>query len=351
MSWLERLNELAADVREKLAGDGSIVLIGSDGPVEIDAYSGYGNERRVLVQGRVMRGRDIRPAGERDSSLRNLANTYKRIRAYPIPHAKLEVAIGGTRAQFDTDGEGFFRAWIDLKEPLATREPWVEATLRLRDQEVSAVAPIRVATPDAAFGVISDLDDTVIQSRVTNFLLAVRTIMLGNARTRLPFPGVASLYRALENGGDGNRRNPIYYVSSSPWNIHDLIAEFLELQGIPSGPICLRDWDVHLDALSSSRLKRHKEPLIREILEATDPLPFILIGDSSQHDPEIYADIVRAYPRRILAVYIRNVGADAGRIRAIEDLAREVERAGSALVLADDSEAASRHAAGQGWIR
>jgi phosphatidate phosphatase APP1 len=351
LSWLERLNDLAAGVRDTLAGEGSIVLIGSDGPIEIDAYAGYGNERRVLVQGRVMRARNIGPAGERDSPLRNLASTYKRIRAYPIPRAKLEVTVGATRAEFDADGEGFFRAWIDLEEPLATAEPWAEARLRLRDHDVTAAAPIRIATPEATFGVISDLDDTVIQSRVTNFLLAVRTIMLGNARTRLPFPGVASLYQALERGGDGRRRNPFYYVSSSPWNLHDLIAEFLELHGIPRGPVCLRDWEVKLDALSSSRIRQHKAPLIREIIDATDPLPFILVGDSSQQDPEIYAEVVRACPRRILAVYIRNVGADAGRTRAIEDLAREVERAGSALVLADDSEAASRHAAGQGWIQ
>jgi phosphatidate phosphatase APP1 len=353
-NWLENLNKLAADVRDALAGDGNLVLIGTDGPVEIDAYRGYGNARRVLVQGRVMRAQGIGKAGEADSTVRNLVNTYKRIRSYPIRRAKIEATLGAARAEIVADDEGFFRSWMDLASPIGTMTEWPEIVLRLVEpadaKDVTATARVRIATPDAAFGVISDLDDTVIQSRVSNFLLAVRTVMLGNARTRLPFPGVAALYQALEKGGDGARRNPIYYVSSSPWNIHDLIAEFLELQGIPVGPICLRDWDVDLDALTSSRLKRHKEPLIREIMDATDPLKFILIGDTSQKDPEIYREIVKAYPGRVLAIYIRNVDPNPERSSAVQKLADEILKEGSSLVLADDSYAAGKHAAENGWI-
>jgi len=354
LSWIDSLNKLAADVRDVIASDGRIVLIGPDGPTEIDAYRGYGNARRVLLQGRVLRSQNIGKAGERDSSVRNLVNTWKRIRAHPIPHARIAVTLGGKRTEVVADDEGFFRSWIDLASPVSTSEPWVDAPVALvepADARATTSARIRVPTTDASFGVVSDLDDTVIQSRVSNFLLAVRTVMLGNARTRLPFPGVAALYQALEKGGDGARRNPIYYVSSSPWNIHDLISEFLELQGIPAGPICLRDWDVDVEALSSSRLKQHKEPLIREILDTTDPLPFILMGDSSQQDPEIYAAIVREYPGRVLAVYIRNVAPNPERSASIQKLAEEILKEGSSLILADDSYAAGKHAAEHGWIR
>jgi phosphatidate phosphatase APP1 len=355
VSFLDNLNKFAADVREALARDGNLVLIGAEGPVEIDAYRGYGSATRVLIQGRVMRSRNVARAGERDSRVRNLVNTYKRIRAYPIRHARIEATVGDTRREIIADDEGFFRSWVDLASPIATTTPWVDAALRVLEpqdaQATTATARIRVATQDVAFGVISDLDDTVIQSRVSNFLLAVRTIMLGNARTRLPFPGVAALYRALELGADGARRNPIYYVSSSPWNIHDLIEEFLELQGIPAGPICLRDWDVNADALTSARLKKHKEPLIREIMDANPALPFILIGDTSQRDPEIYREIVRSYPGRVLAIYIRNVEPNPERSASVQKLAEEILKEGSSLVLADDSYAAGKHAAEKGWIQ
>jgi phosphatidate phosphatase APP1 len=140
-------------------------------------------------------------------------------------------------------------------------------------------------------------------------------------------------------------------VSSSPWNIHDVIADFMDLQHIPRGPIHLRDWDVDLDALSSRRLRNHKEPIIRQILELYPTLPFILIGDDSQRDPEIYRAIIDQYPGRILAIYIRNVRADPDRSKSVRALADEVLAAGSALVLADDTFAAAHHAAEQGWIR
>jgi phosphatidate phosphatase APP1 len=330
------------------------VLIGSDAPICIDAYHGFGNEHRVLVQGRVVRSAGVGKSAASDSIFRNLVNTYKRVRAHPVPHAQVEARICDTNAVITADDEGFFRAWIDLVPPIEPKTAWIEATLRLTDpaqpSPITATALARIPTAHAAFGVISDLDDTVIQSRVSNLLLAARTVMLGNARTRLPFPGVAALYQALEKGGDGKHLNPFYYVSSSPWNMHDLIAEFMQLQAIPEGPICLRDWDVDLDALTSSRLKRYKEPLIREIMDSVDPLPFILIGDSSQKDPEIYAEIVRGYPGRVLAVYIRNVEANPERSASIQTLAEEILKEGSSLVLADDSYAAGKHAAEHGWI-
>ena len=60
---------------------------------------------------------------------------------------------------------------------------------------------------------------------------------------RLPFPGVAAFLRALYAGAGGGERNPLFYVSSSPWNIYDLLSEFFSLNDIPIGPVLfLRDW-------------------------------------------------------------------------------------------------------------
>jgi phosphatidate phosphatase APP1 len=359
--WRARLAGRAGELRAEVERAGKSLGIGDDDrPYEIAPYRGYGTASRVLVHGRVIEARRIAPATDADSLWRNLLNTYKRIDADPLQRARVQVRVGGAECEVVADDEGFFREWIELSEPLRTGDRWHDAELALdaplapgaeKPGDVSASAPILVPTPNASFGVISDLDDTVIQSRITSFLQAVRTVMLGNARTRLPFPGVAAFYQALEKGGDGARENPIFYVSSSPWNIHDVIADFMDLQGIPRGPIHLRDWDVDLDALSSRRLRNHKEPIIREIMELYPSLPFILIGDDSQRDPEIYRAIIDRFPGRILAIYIRNVRSDPERSASVRALADEVLAAGSALVLADDTFAAAHHAAEQGWIR
>jgi len=323
---------------------------------EVVPYRGYGTTSRVLVQGRAMQANGLGPAGEHDNMLVNLINTYKRVDSDALRNARVQVKIGDSERELVADDEGFFREWIDLPTPLAVNGDWHPVNFKLlsplqpTQPDVRATGRVRIPNAGATFGVISDLDDTVIQSRVANFLQAVRTIMLGNARTRLPFAGVAAFYRALELGGDGQRANPIFYVSSSPWNIHDVITEFLSLQNIPDGPVLLRDWDIELSALTSSRLKQHKEPLIREILDAYPALPFILIGDTSQRDPEIYREIVRLYPDRILAIYIRNVEPNPERSTSVQALAEEVLAAGSSLILADDTAAAAKHAAEHGWI-
>lgn len=323
---------------------------------EIIPYRGYACGRRVLVQGRVQEAKHIPPATAADSVWRNLLNTFKRVDADPLPHAPVRVTIAGTQHEVQADDEGFIRAWLELAEPLPASAPWHPVDFHLLHGAGSVAVPthatgeVRVPTSAAAFGVISDLDDTVIQSRITSFLQAMRTVVLGNSRTRLPFPGVAAFYRALERGSDGARLNPIFYVSSSPWNIHDVIADFMDIQGIPRGPITLRDWDVVLSALTSSHLGTFKEPVIHEILELYPELPFILIGDNSQKDPEIYRGVLDRYPGRILAIYIRNVDANPERSASVQALAKEVVAAGSTLVLADDTHAAAEHAAAQGWI-
>jgi phosphatidate phosphatase APP1 len=97
--------------------------------------------------------------------------------------------------------------------------------------------------------------------------------------------------------------------------------------------------------------KQHKEKSIEAILRAYPKLPFVLIGDSGEKDPEIYAAVVRRHPKRILAVYIRSVGADARRAAAIERLIEEVAKTGCQLVFSPDTFAAATHAAGQGLIQ
>jgi len=355
-NWRERLGRIAREVGGELDRASRSLGVGVPQRYEIVPYRGYAGGTRVLVHGRAQGAKRIAPASATDSVWRNLFNTYKRIDADPLPHARVRITVGRVSREVVADDEGFIRAWIDLPTPLPTGEPWhsvgmqLLSPLREGHPAVHAEAQVRVPSGAPTFGIISDLDDTVIQSRITSFLQAVRTVMLGNARTRLPFPGVAAFYQALELGGDGARRNPIFYVSSSPWNIHDIIADFMDIQRIPRGPINLRDWDIVLSALTSSRLGNFKEPVIKELLDLYPALPFILIGDNSQKDPEIYRKILGEYPGRILAIYIRNVDANPGRSASVQALAKEVLAAGSSLILADDTYAAAQHAVEQGWI-
>lgn len=319
-------------------------------PYHVAPYRGYGKEGRILVLARVLQDEGLAAPDVRHGKVRNLFAMLKRLESDPLPRARVRVSLPTREHELVADDEGFIRAWLEA-DPAPGPDSWSTVRLKLRDPEhaaaPAAVAPILVPPGSAAFGVISDMDDTVLQSEVTSFLRAARMVLLENARTRLPFAGVAAFYRALRDGG-GRAQNPVFYVSSSPWNLYDVISGFLEAQEIPAGPLLLRDWDLSPSLL---RNEAHKSAQVREILETFPRLPFILVGDSAQEDPEIYARLVAAHPERILAVYIRNVEPHPERAAAIARLAEEVKAAGSTLVLADDTLTIASHAAAHGWIR
>ena len=324
-------------------------------PYMIAGYASYGGSQRILVRGRAMENEGVTPAGDRDSIWQNLVNSYRRIEADPLAHAVVRVTVAGATAEITADDEGFFSQWVELPEPVSAPDGWVPIGLELISptsgaSTVTAQSSALLAPPSARFITISDMDDTVLQSHVTSIVQALRTVILGNARTRLPFPGVAAFYRALHAGVGGNEQNPIFYVSSSPWNLYDLLIDFLDHQGIPEGPLTLRDWDLDRSALGSGRLHNFKDAAIRDIMATYPHLPVILIGDSSQQDPEIYRNVVREFPERVLAIYIRDVKRTAERRAAIASLVTEVAAAKSVLVLAEDTLAAARHAAERGYI-
>jgi phosphatidate phosphatase APP1 len=359
-SWQEVLAPLVRDVEEyfdalkyRLA-----YQLGGPSPIKILPYRGYGTPEKLYLQGRVLEERGITPASDNDSLWENLLNTYRRLDSDEIPHARLLARFQGVEQEVQADEEGMFELWIEPVRPLDRDTLWHRVELELVEPKaegqagpVRAIGEVYVPPPNAHFVVVSDIDDTVVRTDVANLLLLARNLFLGNARTRLPFAGVAALYRALHAGPDGDNYNPLLYVSNGLWNLYDLLAEFFQLHDIPVGPVLfLRNWGIYRDELLPTNQMKHKLPLIRQMVGTYANLPFILIGDSGEADPEIYYEVVKAYPGRVLAVYIRNVSRDLARPAAIRELAEKVVEAGSTLVLADDSLAMAEHAAEQGWI-
>jgi phosphatidate phosphatase APP1 len=328
-------------------------------PHHVVGYRGYGTGRTALVQARALRQRAFAPADAAAPRWRNLLDSLRRIRSDPLPHAEIRVRLHDAAQTLRADDEGFVHRWLELPGPMAPGA-WHPVHFALEDApppgaphaaDARATAGVLVPPANARFGVVSDMDDTVLQSEVTSFLRAARMVLLENARTRLPFPGVAAFYRALQaavpGGAGGAAGNPIFYVSSSPWNLYDVIADFLEAQAIPAGPLLLRDWDIGPSLRSNAG---HKLARIREVLATYPALPFLLVGDSTQEDPEIYGALAREHPGRVLAIYIRDPHGDATRRAAIQRLAADVQATGATLVLADDTLAAAKHAALHGWI-
>ena len=248
-----------------------------------------------------------------------------------------------------TDEEGYFSGVLEGVVS-AENSIWhpIHITVTdpvVNDQPATAIAHVLVPSPTARFGVISDVDDTILQTHATTIVKFIRVTFLQNASKRLPFAGVAAFYRALQ-AGQHAENNPIFYVSSSPNNLYDLMTDFMVLQEIPVGPICLRDIGIDENKFISSGHHEHKWKQITQIMDTYPELPFVLIGDSGQQDPEIYADVVQHYPGRVLAVYIRDV-TQTGRDAEIVEIAGELP---VPMLLVPTTGAAARHAASIGLI-
>lgn len=311
-------------------------------------YLGFGNATMVSVRGRVLDEPGFQPHSLQDSAWRNVAALYQRLESDQVAGARVRARFQGAQVDTITDRGGYFAIDIALPQPLA-QSGWHQVDLALVDTDVKAVADVLIPPASARFGVISDIDDTVLWTNVTNKLNMALMLARTNPFTRRPFKGVAALYRALHGGVAGNEGNPVFYVSSSPWHLFDPLVEFMRLQGIPLGPLMLRELSVR-SLLKPDTSRHHKLGKIEKILRAYPALPFVLIGDSGERDPEIYAEVLRRHPQSVKVIYIRNVNPDPARIEALDLLAERVAASGAQLVLTSDSAAAAAHAVAEGLI-
>jgi phosphatidate phosphatase APP1 len=355
--WKAKIQKLVDEIdgySDKLRG--RLRKIGDfDERLTIVPFIGYGTTERVTLSGRVLEDKGAISSSNDNSRWENLQNMYRRFATDEISGARILARFQDVEREFVTDEEGYFNVVLDTIKIAGGDALFREIELELREpleageQAARAVGQILVPPATARFGVISDLDDTVIVTNVTNRLKMFLTVALLNEYTRMPFKGVAAFYRALQAGASGAENNPIFYVSSSPWNLYSPLTEFLRIQTIPLGALFLKDFGNHT-IFSSGEHHSHKLNSIELILNTYPHLPFVLIGDSGEQDPEIYREVIKKYPQRIRVVYIRSVTTKEERVRAIDKLISEIAETGCQLVLAPDTVYAAAHAAGEKLI-
>ncbi len=356
--WLKTLNRLASSVEGRLDAARYQLRLRNHrvGPIEIQPYRGHGTAQTLYLKGRVLEHRDTTSAGESDGVWDNIVQMYRRFASREIPGARLGVRGAGTTFEASTDDEGYFDLRITPVGALPPEQSWHEVEVELLEPLIEGQGVVRacgyvlVPSPLAKFGIISDIDDTIVQTGAVDPLTMARIVVLNNPHTRLPFEGVAAFYQALQAGADGTSDNPLFYVSSSPWNLYDLLIDFMTINHIPLGPLFLRDVGLEPEHWIKSGHREHKIAQIRTILETHATLPVVLIGDSGQEDPEIYREVVQAYPGRIKVIYIRDVTLEE-RATAIRLLVVELQASQVELVLTADTVAAATHAAEHGLIR
>ncbi|MDX5348817.1 MAG: DUF2183 domain-containing protein [Hymenobacteraceae bacterium] len=324
-------------------------------PLCIQTYRSYGTPERLYVKGRVLTNKGITKSQEDDNLWNNLLNMYRRFASDEIPNAQLGLTFQGVEHTVVTDDEGYFVLNLAPETPLQLDDIWHYIEVNLLDAPVNfeegikAKAQVLVPPADAEYGVISDIDDTIVYTSATNRLRMARHVFTNNAHTRLPFPGVSAFYKSLMLGRNGKRNNPFFYVSSSPWNMYDLLHDFLDLHDIPAGPLLLRDFGMSENKFLQSSHMSHKYHEIENILITYPHLKFVLIGDSGQEDAKIYREVVKNHPTRILAIYIRDVKLPE-RAKMVVDISEELKGHKVEMLLVESTIEAAEHAAANGLV-
>lgn len=292
-------------------------------------FRGFGMGGRVWLQGQVLRDRRI-VVSPQDSIWRNLKNNYRRFGSLKIPGALLTVHVGENQFHLLTDNKGYFHYAGVLPNPLPEGHPtWLPYNVHLLGTlnetfDYHCTGELLLPGP-ADFGIISDIDDTILKTGLTSLLKlkAVYLTLARNAFGRQTFQLVSDFYRALQAGPSGHARNPVFYVSNGPWDLYDLLTDFIELNNLPKGPLLLRDFGLRRRS-PFTLPPNHKPESIARILQTFPHLPFVLIGDSGERDTDVYMDIARQFPGRILGIFIRDVEIP-GRAKRIQQLIQEAE--------------------------
>lgn len=354
-SLRRRLHAGAADIEEQVdaAWHRFDTRFGRNLPRHIAAYRGHGDAAGIELMGRVLAEPPRGGPRDEDGWWDNLLATYRRFESDEVPGAALTLRFGKAEQGVVTDAEGYYAATIPPAIPPRDDCLWENAIASLADGSLATPQPVLLVPPQARIGVISDIDDTILHSGITDWKTAAQLTFLHNARTRKPLKGVSKFYQALQAGPAGTvRQAPVFYVSSSPWNLYDLLEDFMELNAIPCGPVFLRDLGLDETKFIKSAGHGHKLERALALIERYPHLRWVLLGDSGQADAELYAEAARQHGDRIAAIYIRDVdpALDSPRDRWVDGHIERVAGTSVPMLRAADSLAMAEHAAGLGLL-
>ncbi|MFX0557528.1 App1 family protein [Maribacter sp. CXY002] len=297
--------------------------------IQIIGFQSYGTRVRFYARGRALEDENIDL--EQKGIFNLLLNTWKRFETDEVKNTPIKINFGDNKVVHGTtDHEGYYLIKEDFENvyQFANEEGWVKFEISFTTTDLKReilnknIFPGEMLIPknSAKFGVISDIDDTILHTGVVSSLkwkVVINTIFR-RAISRKALEGTADFYHQLHRGKTGTEANPVFYVSHSPWNLYRYLELFLKTNAFPKGPILLR-------SMSSFRLRKNvddqpqKQKEITNILKTYPHLSFILIGDSGEKDADIYLEITKMFPNRVKAIYLRSV-ADRKRMKRVADL-------------------------------
>ncbi|WP_245767182.1 App1 family protein [Stigmatella erecta] len=269
----------------------------SAGPAVL-LYPALGRAHGVVLQGRV-----LKEAPSAGSSV--LSRNLRRLTAPAWECARVEISFQGATATVTSGDEGHFE--VNLPPPEGTSFATGFALAQAKAGGAEATVGVEIIPDDSPFLVISDFDDTLAVSHVTQPAKLMESALLRDADSQEVVPGMADFYGCLR----APAAPAFALVSGSPVQYVPRVAAFLGRHRFPPFALYLRN-------LGPGTLSNYKQPTLRRLLREF-PQPVVLVGDSGEKDPEIYAQIREEFPGRVKAIYIRDAGR-TGKASRFQDM-------------------------------
>lgn len=261
----------------------------------VAAYPGYGGDGWVRVLGRVLIAPKVRPAdGGEYASVRG----WRSFASVPVAFAQVQVTVAGVVHDVVADRGGV----IDVELPGSLPPGWQTVTMSVEGSETIETR-VFVIGADVEFGIVSDIDDTVMVTALPRPFVAAWNSFVLNEHARQPVPGMAVMLERLTRDKPGS---PVIYLSTGAWNVAPTLMRFLRRHVFPSGPMLLTDWGPTHDRWFRSG-RDHKAENLRRLAQEFPHVKWLLIGDDGQHDDALYTAFASEHPERVRAVAIRQL--------------------------------------------
>lgn len=263
-------------------------------------FTGYGTDDHLRVLGRLI----LRPAKPR-TYLGMYAETFLHQRGWrnffstPVPRRPVTVKVGEKELELITDRSGY----IDVNVRTEGLEPGWQHVLLFTDEAPPTRAPVQVVPADQQFGLISDIDDTILSTWLPRAFLAAWNSFVLTEGNRQAIPGMARMYQRLLAEHPGA---PIIYVSTGSWSTLPFLNRFMKRHGFPKGPMLLTDFGPTTTGWFRSG-RDHKRRALAELARDFPQIKWLLVGDDGQHDPVIYREFAELRPQNVQAIAIRQL--------------------------------------------
>jgi phosphatidate phosphatase APP1 len=279
-------------------------------PAYIELYSGWATTQKGgFLYGRVHQGEPLPLPKEGDRLANKLHETFVELETRALANAQVRLSGFPGAGLFTADGDGFLKVPL----PAGMQPPFISVTVQLETPNCSAESATTVlqiwGATDPPLGVISDIDDTLTDTDVTHKLEMLKNTFFHNTYDVRIFDDAPQAVTTIV-GKDASLLPilPVFYVSGSPWALHERISEAFDRLGLPHGAMILRRYSQEpIDPYD------FKHPHLLEIVDANPGYKWILFGDTGEKDAEVYRTLIQERPGVVEAVFIHNVThADQG---------------------------------------